>query len=109
MIMMDDYTKIVTYFCTFHYILLQNYLCFDFQSNIQNNYAIRCDASLAVLNSNMQANFFVTFKDLFPVSLNALEFNATIDGTEYATASVEFRYAVYNIEDVNGVVRTQLE
>ena len=77
--------------------------------NIQNNYAIRCDASLAVLNSNMQANFFVTFKDLFPVSLNALEFNATIDGTEYATASVEFRYAVYNIEDVNGVVRPQLE
>ena len=73
------------------------------------NYAIRCDASLAVLNSNFQTNFFVTFKDLFPVSLNALEFNATIDGTEYATATAEFRYAVYNIEDVNGVVRTQLE
>ena len=67
------------------------------------------DASLAVLNSNFQANFFVTFKDLFPVSLNALEFNATIDGTEYATATAEFRYAVYNIETVDGIVRTQLE
>ena len=51
----------------------------------------------------------MTFKDLFPVSLNALEFNATIDGTEYATATAEFRYAVYNIETVDGIVRTQLE
>ena len=46
---------------------------------------------------------------MFPISLNALEFNATIDGTEYATATAEFRYAVYNIEDANGIVKTQLE
>ena len=79
------------------------------RGNIEKNYKVRCDASLAVLNSNFQANFFVTFKDIFPVSLNALEFNATIDGTEYATATAEFRYAVYNIETVDGIVRTQLE
>ena len=77
--------------------------------NIEKNYAVRCDASLAVMNSNMQTNFFVTFKDMFPVSLNALEFNATIDGTEYATATAEFRYMVYNIETVDGINRTQLE
>lgn len=69
----------------------------------------RADGTLAVLNSNFQANFFVTFKDMFPVSLNALEFNATIDGTEYAVAQVQFRYASYDIQDINGKRRTQLE
>lgn len=70
---------------------------------------VRADGSLAVLNSNFQANFFVTFKDMFPVSLNALEFNATIDGTEYAVAQVQFRYASYDIQDINGQRRTALE
>ena len=72
-------------------------------------YPVRCDGSLAVLNSNMQTNFFVTFKDLIPVSLNALEFNATIDGTEYATATAEFRYISYEIQDIDGKRRTVLE
>jgi len=69
---------------------------------------VRADGTLAVLNSNFQANFFVTFKDMFPVSLNALEFNATIDGTEYAVAQVQFRYASYDIQDTNGKRRTAL-
>ena len=73
------------------------------------DYPVRCDGSLAVLNSNMQTNFFVTFKDLIPVSLNALEFNATIDGTEYATATAEFRYISYEIQDIDGNRRTVLE
>jgi hypothetical protein len=41
--------------------------------------------------------------------LNALEFNATIDGTEYATASVEFRYTTYTITDKEGKRRDDLE
>ena len=79
------------------------------RGDYEEHYTPRCDGSLAVMNSNMQTNFFVNFKDLFPVSLNALEFNATIDGTEYATASVEFRYTSYDIVDKEGVRRTTLE
>ena len=79
------------------------------RGDYEEQYTPRCDGSLAVMNSNMQTNFFVNFKDLFPVSLNALEFNATIDGTEYATASVEFRYTSYDIVDKEGVRRTTLE
>lgn len=79
------------------------------RGDYEEHYTPRCDGSLAVMNSNMQTNFFVNFKDLFPVSLNALEFNATIDGTEYATASVEFRYTEYDIVDKEGKRRTTLE
>ena len=63
---------------------------------------VRSDGSLAVLNSNFQTNFFVTFENMFPVSLSALEFNATIDGTEYAVAQVSFRYDLYDIQDTTG-------
>ena len=60
---------------------------------------ILADATLAVLNSNFQSNFFVVFKGIQPVSLSALEFNATIDGTEYAMAQVTFNYLRYEIQD----------
>lgn len=76
---------------------------------LDQNYFVRCDASLAVLNSNFATNFFVLFKDLFPTSLTALEFNATVDGTEYATATAEFRYISYEIQDIDGKRRTLLE
>ena len=69
---------------------------------------IRSDGSLAVLNSNFQTNFFVTFENMFPVALSALEFNATIDGTEYAVAQASFRYDVYDIQDTLGQRRTNL-
>ena len=55
------------------------------------------DATLFVLNSNFQHNFDVVFEDLIPTGLNALEFNATVDGTEYAMAQVSFRYLAYEI------------
>jgi len=61
------------------------------------NNDLYADGTLTVLNSNFNMNFNVVFKDLFPISLSALEFNATIDGTEYAMASVQFRYLGYEI------------
>ena len=69
---------------------------------------VRSDGSLAVLNSNFQTNFFVTFENMFPVSLSALDFNATIDGTEYAVAQASFRYDLYDIQDTIGKRRTEL-
>ena len=55
------------------------------------------DGTLTVLNSNFKSNFNVVFFDLIPTSLSALEFNATIDGTEYAMASVTFQYSGYQV------------
>ena len=61
------------------------------------NTDLYADATLMVLNSNFQHNFDVVFEDLIPIGLNALEFNATVDGTEYAMATVSFRYLAYQI------------
>ena len=61
------------------------------------NNDLYADATLMVLNSNYNHNFDVVFEDLIPIGLNALEFNATVDGTEYAMAQVSFRYLAYRI------------
>ena len=61
------------------------------------NNDLYADATLMVLNRNFQHNFDVVFEDLIPIGLNALEFNATVDGTEYAMATVSFRYLAYQI------------
>jgi hypothetical protein len=44
----------------------------------------------------------VKFKDLFPVSLSSLEFDATQTDIQYFTADVAFKYTVYNILGTDG-------
>ena len=66
------------------------------------------DATLTVLNSNFRSNFQVVFYDILPVSLSALDFNASVDGTEYAAASVTFRYRSYEIQAIEGTRKTEL-
>ena len=63
----------------------------------KDNNDLYADGTLMVLNSNFNHNFDVVFEDLMPIGLNALEFNATVDGTEYAMATVSFRYLAYQI------------
>jgi hypothetical protein len=60
------------------------------------------DGSLSILNSNYRTTANVKFKDLFPVSLTSLEFDATVSDIQYFTAEVVFKYTVYNIVDANG-------
>jgi hypothetical protein len=67
------------------------------------------DATLTILNSNFQSNFQVVFYDIIPTSLSALDFNATVDGTEYAAASVTFRYRSYEIQALEGSRNKSLE
>ena len=55
------------------------------------------DGSLYILNSNYRNTAVVKFKDLFPVSLTSLEFDATPNDIQYFTAEVAFKYTVYNI------------
>jgi hypothetical protein len=55
------------------------------------------DGTLIILNSNYNPKAQVKFKDLFPVSLTSLDFNATATDIQYFTAEVSFKYTVYNI------------
>ena len=63
------------------------------------------DATLQVLNNNNVANFDVVFKDLFPINLSTLSFDVTGNDNDYFTATVTFKYTLYEIRNVNSQTR----
>ena len=72
---------------------------------IQPSYAnsgdnIYSDGTLQILSSNLVAKFNVNFKDLFPVSLSTITFDATDTDIEYFTADATFKYTIYNLTDL---------
>ena len=68
----------------------------DGQQDINEGFS---DGTLHVLNSNFNDTIKVRFKDLFPVSLGSLEFQANEGDYNYFTAEVLFKYTVYNLLD----------
>ena len=62
--------------------------------------SIYSDATLVILNSNMNQNHQILFKELFPTSLSALNFSTSSPDIDFITADVSFRYAYYNYEKV---------
>ena len=63
---------------------------------------IYSDGTLTVLGSNQRPNFIVKFRDLFPVTLSTLNFDASQTDVEYFTADVQFKYTIYEITDLEG-------
>ncbi len=72
------------------------------ENNLQDSKLQFSDGSLYVLDSSYNTTAVVKFKDLFPISLSSLEFNATQTDVQYFTADVIFKYTVYNILGTNG-------
>ena len=62
--------------------------------------AIYSDATLIIMNSNMNANHQILFKELFPTSLSGITFNAAEGDVEYITAEASFRYMHYTYEKI---------
>ena len=60
------------------------------------------DGSLSILNSNFRQVAVVKFKDLFPVFLTSLEFEATDTDVNYFTAEATFKYTIYEIVGADG-------
>jgi len=60
------------------------------------------DGSLYILDNNYNTNAIVKFKDLFPITLSSLDFNATQPDIQYFTAEATFKYTIYNILDSDG-------
>jgi hypothetical protein len=60
------------------------------------------DGSLHILNSNYRDVAIVKFKDLFPVSLSSLNFEASDTDVDYFTAEVIFKYTLYTILGTDG-------
>ena len=63
------------------------------------------DGSLHILNSNFRDVAIVKFRDLFPVYLTSLEFEASDTDIQYFTAEVTFKYTMYDILGPNGRTR----
>jgi len=61
------------------------------------------DATLQVLGSNYKPSVLINFKDAFPISLSTLEFDVSQRDYSFFTASVTFKYTIYDITDPNGV------
>lgn len=61
---------------------------------------IYSDATLTILNSNMNANYIVQFKDLFPTSLSEVSFDSASADIEGIKATATFRYLTYTYEKV---------
>jgi hypothetical protein len=53
------------------------------------------DATLNVLTSKNTANIEVRFRDMFPVSLSALNFNQQANDVDDLSASVTMKYKIY--------------
>jgi len=80
----------------------------DFKDLTTDNEGVRdlrrqfSDGSLHILNSNYRDVAIVKFKDLFPIYLTSLEFEASDSDVNYFTAEVTFKYTVYNILSSDG-------
>jgi hypothetical protein len=55
------------------------------------------DGSLHILNSNFRDVAIVKFRDLFPIYLTSLDFEASDTDISYFTAEVTFKYTIYNV------------
>ena len=60
------------------------------------------DGSLHILNSNYRDVAIVKFRDLFPIYLTSLEFQATDSDVQYFTADVTFKYTLYDMLAADG-------
>jgi hypothetical protein len=58
------------------------------------------DATMHILNSNMNLNYEVHFRDLYPTSVSSLQFDSTVSDIDYVTADATFRYLLYEYKKV---------
>lgn len=71
-------------------------------TNANDPYSERSDATLLMLNSNYQVAGKVKFHDLFPTFLSGIPFDATLEQQQYYTATCTFRYTIFDLIDVDG-------
>lgn len=56
------------------------------------------DGTLTILDSTNNAKVNIIFKSLFPISLEALDFDIASQTVDYFTAIASFRYTVFEVE-----------
>ena len=56
------------------------------------------DGALTILDSTNNAKVNIIFKNLFPISLQALDFDIASQTVEYFTAIATFKYTIFEVE-----------
>jgi len=59
--------------------------------------AFYSDATLTILSNKNNPIVEVRFADLFPVALSGLDYNQNVTDVEYLTATIDFRYKLYEM------------
>ena len=59
--------------------------------------AFYTDATLTILSNKNNPIVEVRFSDLFPVALSGLDYNQNVADVEYLTATIDFRYKLYEM------------
>ena len=59
------------------------------------------DATLTILTNKNNPVVEVRFSDIFPVSLSGLDYNQNVTDVEYLTATIDFRYKLYEMVALN--------
>jgi len=75
---------------------------FPFIRNKQNNLEVLAysDGTLTILDSTNNPKINIIFKELFPISLEALDYDVTSPTVTYLTAIAAFRYKLFEIESL---------
>ena len=60
---------------------------------------IYTNGQLHIVTSSYNPAFIVEYRDIFPVSLSNLQFDATITDVEYITAEVTFKHQQFFLRD----------
>ncbi len=73
---------------------------FPFVRNTSNQIeaVLYSDATLTILDSNNVPKTNILFKDLFPISLEALDFDITSSSVDYFVGAASFKYKTFEIE-----------
>lgn len=78
-----------------------NYTQYRNIANLPTKDGIYSDATLAILTSSKNANIYVRFKNIFPINLDAVQFDTTQTDVEYVSTTVTFKYQSFDIEVPN--------
>jgi len=89
----QDYTQFSSYVST-------KPSSFPFIRNPQNETEVLAysDGTLTILDSTNNPKINIIFKDLFPVSLEALDFDVATQEYNYFTAIASFKYRIFDVE-----------
>ena len=63
--------------------------------------AIYSDATLTILNSKNIAKTEIRFRDVYPTSLGALNYNVAASDVDYLQAAASFNYSLYEIVQIS--------